>query len=105
MVAEMTRKVVSVMSRSMAQRRPHLALRQRAIWSSAAVVMAGTRLARSAGRNSGAAVRRCQRQLAPSEVRMPSPSVRWNTRFSSGDLGNCALDCSSTFSIRAGAVT
>ena len=57
------------------RRRRRSLVRQRATWSSAAVVMIGTRPARSAGRNSGAAVRRCQRQLAPSEVRMPSPSV------------------------------
>ena len=75
MVAEMTWKVVSVMSRSMACMVPAGARRQRSIWSCAAAVMAGTSPARSAGRNSGAAVRLCQRQLAPCEVRMPSPSV------------------------------
>ena len=91
-VAEMTWKVVSVMSRSIGcDGCRRAASRQRATWSSAAAVMVGTRPARSAGRNSGAAVRRCQRQLAPSEVRMPSPSVWSNTRFSSGVLGNCAL--------------
>ena len=36
---------------------------------------------------------------------MPSPSVRWKTRFSSGDFGNCGLACSSTFSTSSGAVT
>jgi hypothetical protein len=75
MVVEMTWKVVSVMSRSTAATTPGGLARQRATCSWAAVVMAGTRLARSEGRKRGAAVRRCQRQLAPSEVRMPSPSV------------------------------
>src|SRR5262249_32290656 len=73
----------AVMSRSMAAMLPAGRARQRAICCAAAAVMAGTKWARSAGRKSGAAVRRCQRQLAPSEVRMPSPRVCLNTRFSS----------------------
>ncbi len=90
MVAEMTWNVVSVISRSMAWIDPAGRLRHRCTCSSAAALMAGTRPARSAGRNSGAAVRRCQRQLAPCDVRMPSPSVCSNTCFSSGVLGNCS---------------
>jgi hypothetical protein len=105
MVAEITRNVVSVMSRSTACTVPAGLVRQRCTCSCAAAVIAGTRAARSAGRNSGAAVRRCQRQLAPCEVRMPSPSVASNTCFSSGVLGNRSASLSRMVSISAGSVT
>jgi hypothetical protein len=67
--------------------------------------MTGTWRKSSAWRKSGAAILRCQRHSAPSEVRMPRPSVGAKMRCSMGVLGKRSASCSRMRSISRGALT
>ena len=105
-VAEMTWNVVSVMSRSIGCTGP-----SRAAAPARHLVLGRRRHGRhQAGedRPGGTAAPRCGAASAswrPPRSGCPRPACAANTRFSSGVLVNCALACSSTFSISAGSVT
>lgn len=100
----MISKVVRIIVRAMSISVPGAAASASRVRSAAAII-AGTKLRMRSARKIGAAARRCQRQRAPSAVRIASPRAGERARRRTSDFSKASASSTITRRIRFGAMT
>ncbi len=105
MVLRMIAKVVRIISWATSISLPAESASQSSRVRAAAAIMAGRSRSMRSWRKIGAAARRCQRQRAPSAVRMASPSAGPSARRFMMPLVKLSASSSSTWRISSGAMT